>query len=175
MLVRSFHASTLSLVLIHAAGITKQHTFALLQQAFEQLVREEYELDTRYAVCANVLSNFVFSDTVHGARVLNTNYVFSEGELISYLCTDSVSCSRLLRHYSTSGSRQRSGTSVGLLLLWLLGACWDRFLSRKWAHVFFAIGVSRTCAPSGFSDYHTVNILFCYCVSPGGDGGGRGG
>lgn len=63
VLVRSFHASTLSLVLIHAAGITKQHMFALLQQAFEQLVREEYELDTRYAVCANVLSNYVFSDT----------------------------------------------------------------------------------------------------------------
>ena len=63
VLVRSFHASTLSLVLIHAAGITKQHMFSLLQQAFEQLVREEYELDTRYAVCANVLSNYVFSDT----------------------------------------------------------------------------------------------------------------
>ena len=63
VLVRSFHASTLSLALIHAAGITKQHMFALLQQAFEQLVREEYELDTRYAVCANVLSNYVFSDT----------------------------------------------------------------------------------------------------------------
>ena len=63
VLVRSFHASTLSLVLIHAAGITKQHMFALLQQAFEQLVREEYELDTRYAVCANVLSNYVFSET----------------------------------------------------------------------------------------------------------------
>jgi hypothetical protein len=128
--MRSFHASTLLLVLIHAAGITKQHVFALLQQAFEQLVREEYELDTRYAVCANVLSIYVFSDTAHGARVLNTNYVFSEGELISYVCTDAVSCSRPLRHYSTSGSRERIGASLGLLLL-----C--RFLSRKWAHGFF--------------------------------------
>ena len=63
MLVRSFHASTLSLVLIHAAGITKQHMFALLQQAFEQLVREEYELDTRYAVCANVY--IFFQPTPH--------------------------------------------------------------------------------------------------------------
>ena len=33
VVVRSFHASTLSLVLIHIAGITKQHMFALLQQA----------------------------------------------------------------------------------------------------------------------------------------------
>jgi hypothetical protein len=33
VLVRSFHASTLSLVLIHVAGITKQHMFALLLPA----------------------------------------------------------------------------------------------------------------------------------------------
>ncbi len=79
MVVRSFHASALSLVLIHAAGITKQHLFALFQQAFEQLVREEYGLDTRCAVCANVLSYYVFSDSAHGALTLHTNSVCLEG------------------------------------------------------------------------------------------------
>ncbi len=52
---------------------------ALFQQAF--VVREEYALDTRYAICANVLSNYVFSDTAHGALTLHTNSVVSEGQV----------------------------------------------------------------------------------------------
>ncbi len=81
MVVRSFHASTLSLVLIHATGITKQHLFALFQQAFEQLVREEHQLDTQYPVGANDLSDYFVSDSAHGALTLHTNSVFSEGHV----------------------------------------------------------------------------------------------
>jgi hypothetical protein len=143
------HTSTLSLVLIHAAGITKQHRFALFQPPFEQRVREECELDTRYAVCANVLSNYVFSDTAHGARTPNTNSVFSEGrvELLFVHRLRVLLTAPSSLFYGSFGT----GASVGLLVLWLLTSLalrgTDSYPERG-PTVFFAAGVSRACPPS---------------------------
>ncbi len=77
----------------------------------------------------------------------------------SYLSTDSVSRSQLLRHYSTSGSREGTGASVGLGVLALLTSLalgwWYRFLSRKWAH-----GADRSPVSAGGSA--------CRCPAVGG-------
>ena len=168
-MVLSLHTSTLSLGLLHGAGITK-HRFALFQQAFEQRVREECELDTRYAVCVNVLSNYVFSDTAHGARTLQTNSVFSEGrvELLFVHRLRVLLTAPSSLFYGSFGT----GASVGLLVLWLLTSLalrgTDSYPERG-PTVFLAAGVSRACRacpPSGPRHNHTVNILLYYCVSP---------
>ncbi len=107
---------------------------ALLQQAFAQLVRKEYALETRYAVCANVLSNYVFSDTAHGARDLNTNYVLlTAPSSLFYVWLSKTDWCEL--------------GALATLAADFLGAWWDRGYGPT---VFFAEGVSRTSAPSGF-------------------------